>query len=167
MAANGRVEKTMDIIFSLVHGSKTGIDYYVSDSRTGIPDFVSHLTFDRHGAYTQPLIPLIMGDDYMNPLAIAAIIEEYPAGVHIIDDGDSITRVVTDALIMLKDMKKPAYMNPITLYVVREHWQKKAVDSHYEHLMKRCPEESGFNMSMYHAIPNPTEPGDPDRRLGN
>ncbi len=168
MSANGRAEKTMAIISDALLNSETGIDYYISDDRTGIPFFVTHLADQQFGSHSAPLIPLITGDDYMNPLALAAIIEEYPAGVHLIDDGDSITDAITEALHLLKDMKNPAYMNQVTLYLVRGQRESKAVKRAYEMFMKGCPEDSGFNISMYHAIPQaPHEPTEwqRDRRL--
>ena len=168
MMAIGRVEKTMDIITDVVRVSETGADYYLSDERTGIPSFVTHIADTRHGSHTAPLIPRITGEDYMNTMALAAIIEEYPAGVHIIDDGDSITRAITDALNLLKSMKNPAYMNPIKLYIVRGQAQYQSVNRMYENLMAKLPESSGFNLTMYHAIPqaphSPTE-WQPDKRL--
>ena len=168
MCAIGRVEKTMDIITDVVRASENGADYYISDDRTGIPSFVTHIADEVYGSHTAPLIPLITGEDYMNTMALAAIIEEYPAGVHIIDDGDGIGAAVGEALHLLKSMKNPAYMNPITLYIVRGQSQYKSVDRHYESARKKCPESSGFNFTMYHAIPqephSPTE-WQPDKRL--
>lgn len=170
MSAIGRAEKTMDIITNTVRQSETGADYYISDERTGIPSFVTHIADAVYRSHSAPLIPIITGDDYMNTLALAAIIQEYPVGVHIIDDGDSIMQSITEALHLLKSMKNPAYMNPITLYIVRSQQEYQAVNRHYEQFMKKCPESSGFNISMYHAIPQaphkPTE-WQRDRRLGN
>ena len=161
MMAIGRVEKTMDIITDVVRASETGADYYLCDERTGIPSFVTHIADTRHGSHTAPLIPRITGEDYMNTMALAAIIEEYPAGVHIIDDGDSIGAAAGEALHLLKSMKNPAYMNPITLYIVRGQSEYKSVNRHYENFITQCPESSGFNTTMYHAIPqephSPTE----------
>jgi hypothetical protein len=162
MMAIGRVEKTMDIISDAVRNSETGIDYYISDERTGIPFFITHLADEQFGSHSAPLIPLITGDDYMNPLALAAIISEYPAGVHLIDDGDSIMGAITEALHLLKDRKNPAYMNPVTYYFVRGQGEQQSVNRAYENFIAGCPEESGFNLSMYHAIPDAPER---DRRL--
>lgn len=161
MKAIGRVEKTMDIITDVLRASENGADYYLSDERTGIPVFVTHIESRPYIGFSAPLIPIITGEDYMNTMALAAMLQEYPAGVHIIDDGDSITRAITDALYLLKSIKNPAYMNPITLYIVRGQSEYKAVDRMYENIMKKCPESSGFNLTMYHAIPkqphSPTE----------
>lgn len=159
--ANGRVEKTMDIITEVVRASENGADYYICDERTGIPAFVTHISDGVYGSHSAPLIPIITGEDYMNTMALAAMIEEYPAGVHIIDDGDSIGDAAVAALHLLKSMKNPAYMNPITLYIVRGQKEYKSVDRMYENFITQCPESSGFNTTMYHAIPqaphSPTE----------
>ena len=156
MVAHGRLQKTMDIIRDIAgmerHGAGSGADFYVSDARTGLPDFVTHIDIE-WPAYSAPLIPMITGHDYINTMALAAVISEYPAGVHIIDDGDGITEDIAEALHLLKDMKNPAYMNPVTLYYVRDQSNWKGASSLYEEFMRMVPEDAGFNTSMYHAIP--------------
>jgi len=158
MVAAGRLEKTMEIIVGTTYNSAHGADFYVSDARTGIPTFAAHIE-DGWGAFSAPLIPIITGHDYINIMALAAVISEYPAGVHIIDDGDGISEDIAEALHLLKDMKNPAYMNPVILYYVRGQSQSQSVNRHYEQFRKLCPEGSGFNISMYHAAINDDIPG--------
>ena len=154
MMASGRVQKSMDIIREILRTDEIGsADYYVNDARTGIPDFITHLAGDKHGEYSTPLIPIMTGEDYMNTLALAAVIQEYPMGVYLIDDGDSITGWVSEALSMLKEMKSPAYQTPIGIFIVRSAAETVSVDRFNENLKKRIPKSEGFNVSVIHAIP--------------
>ena len=156
MVAHGRLQKTMDIIRDIAgmnrHGAGSGADFYVSDARTGLPDFVTHIDIE-WPAYSAPLIPIITGQDYINTMALAAVISEYPVGVHIIDDGDGISDDIAEALHLLKDMKNPAYRTPVILYYVRgiSDPALQRMNRMYEHFMKLCPEDSGFNISVYFA----------------
>src|SRR5210317_504425 len=84
MMAKGRLEKTASITSSIARYNN-GVDFYVNDARTGIPDYVTHIRADTW-RYTQPLLPMMTGEDYFNTLALAAVISEYPAGIHLIDD---------------------------------------------------------------------------------
>jgi len=152
MMAGGRVQKSMDIIREILRRDEIGsADYYVNDARTGIPDFITHLTGDAHGEYSTPLIPIMTGEDYMNTLALAAVIQEYPMGVYLIDDGDSITAWVSEALSMLKEMGSMAYQNPIGIFIVRGETERIAVERMNESLKKRIPKSEGFNVSVIHA----------------
>ena len=154
MMASGRVQKTMDIIREILRRDEAGsADYYVNDARTGIPDFITHLSGESHGEYSTPLIPIMTGEDYMNTLALAAVIDEYPMGVYLIDDGDSITGWVSEALSMLKEMKNPAYQTPIGIFIVRSEAESIAVNRTNESLKMMIPKSEGFNVSVIHAIP--------------
>tara|TARA_B100000029_G_scaffold253000_1_gene249924 strand:- start:4976 stop:5554 length:579 start_codon:yes stop_codon:yes gene_type:complete len=156
MAAAGRVQKSFDIIRDIGMHREPSFDMYVNDARTGIPDFIAHIQDISHGALNPPLLPLVTGEDYMNPLALAAIIQEYPS-VHMIDDGDSITHWVVEALEILDSMGFDDNTK-ITLYYVRPHTEMRSVDRHYEQLKKMYPQ--GFDgtgnteIMMYHAIPD-------------
>tara|TARA_R110000751_G_scaffold301540_1_gene414191 strand:- start:31 stop:612 length:582 start_codon:yes stop_codon:yes gene_type:complete len=163
MVAPGRLEKTMEIIVETTRNSAHGADFYVSDARTGIPTFAAHIE-EGWPAFSAPLIPIITGHDYINTMALAAVISEYPAGVHIIDDGDGISQDISRALHLLKDMKNPAYMNPVILYYVRGQTSHLHVNRHYEQFRKLCPEVGGFNISMYHAATLETTHGNPGIR---
>tara|TARA_R110002096_G_C14297275_1_gene698145 strand:+ start:63 stop:692 length:630 start_codon:yes stop_codon:yes gene_type:complete len=151
MVAAGRLEKTMEIIVETTR-IFSGADFYVSDARTGLPTFVAHIE-GGWPAYSAPLIPIITGQDYINTMALAAVISEYPVGVHIIDDGDGISDDIAEALHLLKDMKNPAYRTPVILYYVRgiSDPALQRMNRVYEHFMKLCPKDSGFNISMYFA----------------
>ena len=154
MMGGGRVQKSMDIIREIIRRDEIGsADYYVNDARTGIPDFITHLTGEAHGEYSTPLIPIMTGEDHMNSLALAAVIEEYHMGVYLIDDGDSITTWVSEALSMLKEMGSPAYRTPIGIFIIRGPSETASVDRMNENLKKRIPKSEGFNVSVIHAIP--------------
>jgi hypothetical protein len=154
MMASGRVQKSMDIIRAILRRDEAGsADYYVNDARTGIPDFITHLGGEAHGEYSNPLIPIMTGEDYMNTLALAAVIQEYPMGVYLIDDGDSITAWVSEALSMLAEMGSPAYQTPIGIFIVRGPGERAAVDRMNESLKRMIPKSEGFNVSVIHAIP--------------
>ena len=156
MMAGGRVQKSMDIIREILRRDEIGsADFYVNDARTGIPDFITHLAGDKHGEYSTPLIPIMTGEDYMNTLALAAVIQEYPMGVYLIDDGDSITGWVSEALSMLKEMKSPAYQTPIGIFVVRGAAESIAVNRMNESLKKRIPKSEGFTVVVTHACAIP------------
>lgn len=156
MAALGRVEKSFEIIRYIGQHGENPFDMYVNDARTGIPDFIAHIEDISHGKLNPPLLPIVTGEDYMNPLALAAIIQEYPS-VHIIDDGDSITDWCVEALELLESMGFDG-KRTVTLWYVRGHLEKSSVDRHYDSLKKNYPQ--GFDgtghtqIRMWHAIPN-------------
>ena len=125
MMAKGRLEKTVSITSSIARYNN-GADFYVNDARTGIPDYVTHIDGDIW-RYTQPLLPMMTGDDYFNTLGLAAVISEYPAGIHLIDDGDDIGRYIPEALHLLKSMKHPGYMHPVLLYILSDQWNRKTL----------------------------------------
>jgi hypothetical protein len=152
MGASGRIGKSMDIIMGLTRNNPA--DYYINSADTGYPRFVSHLnqlwSSTKHRG--QPLLPIPTGEDYMNPLALASLIEEYPEGVHLIGDADSITDWVDEALHLLKSMKSSGYMHPVTVYFVRGSVYKEVIESYYENFIKRLPADEGFNVEFYWAI---------------
>ena len=152
MQAGGKVQKTMDIIMEILSKDELGsADFYVNDARTGIPDFITHLSGIDFAEYSTPLIPIMTGKDYMNTLALAALIQEYPMGVYIIDDGDEITEWVSEALLMLREMKSPAMGTPIGIFIVRGATESISVDKQYESLKKRVPKSEGFTVVVTHA----------------
>lgn len=169
MQAEGRVQKSMDIIREILRTDEIGsADFYVNDARTGIPNFITHLAGETHGEYSTPLIPIMTGEDYMNTLALEAVIQEYPMGVYLIDDGDSITGWVSEALSMLKEMKSPAYQTPIGIFIVRSAAESIAVDRMNESLKKRIPKSEGFTVVVTHACAIPKhdyKTYNPDRTL--
>ena len=138
MRAPGRMEKSMELIIDLSY--ETPVDFYINSAQK---------TY-------QPLLPIPSGEDYMSILALASLIEEYPEGVHLIDDGDSITGWVSEALHLLKSMKSPGYMHPVTVYMVRSAKSLKMVESYYEHFMKELPADEGFNVQFYFAVTETT-----------
>jgi len=152
MMATGRLEKTVSITSSIARYA-VGADFYVNDARTGIPDYVTHIDGDTW-RYTQPFLPMMTGDDYINTLGLAAVISEYPAGIHLIDDGDDTDRYLSEALHLLKSIKHPGYMHPITVYFVRPMRDDERVFSYKERLMRKLPSDSGFNIECYHAAPD-------------
>ena len=149
MLAEGRVEKSMEIIRDIVR-THDGADFYVNDGRRGIPDFITHLGGGKFGLYSAPLIPMITGDDYWNAFAIAAIIVEYPVGVHIIDDGDG-SDWLEDALEMCERLTEDTYKHPITVYMLRSKAESSMVKRYYDRLKSLSPEDS--NITVYHVIP--------------
>ncbi len=163
MMAKGRLEKTVSITSSIARYNN-GADFYVNDARTGIPDYVTHIDGDIW-RYTQPLLPMMTGDDYFNTLGLAAVISEYPAGIHLIDDGDDIGRYIPEALHLLKSMKHPGYMHPITVYFVRPMGQENIVFRYKESLMRDLPSDSGFNVECYHAAPDHIYNVTPERTM--
>ena len=74
-------------------------------------------------------------------------------GVYLIDDGDSITGWVSEALSMLKEMKSPAYQTPIGIFIVRSRAESVSVDRMNESLKKRIPKSEGFTVVVTHAVP--------------
>lgn len=156
MRAPGRMEKSMELIMNLSY--ETPVDFYINSADTGYPRFISHLgrLWSSAQKTYQPLLPIPSGEDYMSILALASLIEEYPEGVHLIDDGDSITGWVSEALHLLKSMKSPGYMHPVTVYMVRGAKSLKMVESYYEHFMKELPADEGFNVQFYFAVTETT-----------
>ena len=154
MVARGRVAKVMEIIRDTVRMNQPdGVDFYVNDARTGIPNFVTHITVAASGyqCYSAPLIPMIEGDDYINTLGLASVISEYPEGVLFIDDGDGVGGDISDALHLLKSMKSPGYMHPITIFYVRPEREKETVEKYFEHCMRLVPKDEGFDVLFNHA----------------
>ncbi len=150
MLKSGRVDAAMDIIRE-TFDTGYGVDYYVNDTRTGIPDFVTHIEDNYYGiSFTAPLIPMVNGDDYINTLALAAVISEYPEGVHIIDDGDGIGKDISEALHLLKSMKSPGYMHPVTLHYIRGPEEVRRVEQFFEHCMSLVPEDEGFRVKFHY-----------------
>ena len=162
MMKMGRLEKSMDTIGDIT--ARGPADYYINSSYTGLPRFIAHLPKLRsqmEGWGNQPLIPMPTGDDYMNPLALAAIIEEYHEGVHLIDDGEGCVKWVSTALHTLKNMKSSGYMHPVTVYLLRSKTENHTVQRYYEELKQDCPAEEGFNILFYYV------PDDDGFRVGN
>ncbi len=153
MAAPGRLQKSMTLIRDLTY--KSPADYYINSADTGYPRFISHLgklfaPRSEQKTYL-PLLPMPSGEDYMSILALASLIEEYPQGVHLIDDGDAITGWVSEALHLLKSMKSPGYMHPVTVYLIRGPESLNVVESYYENFMKELPADEGFNVQFFFA----------------
>ncbi|MBP03310.1 MAG: hypothetical protein CMA72_00775 [Euryarchaeota archaeon] len=153
MMAEGRLEKTASIT-SAIARDNNGVDFYVNDARTGIPDYVTHIDGDTW-RYTQPFLPMMTGEDYFNTLALAAVISEYPAGIHIIDDGDDTGYSLWTSLHLLKSMKHPGYMHPVTVYFVRPMDDANGLVLRYSNELKQnLPSDEGFNVECYHAAPD-------------
>ncbi len=152
MRTPGRLEKSMNLIMDV--SMKSPVDFYINSADTGYPRFISHLgrLWSSAQKTYQPLLPIPSGEDYMNPLALASLIEEYPEGVHLIDDGDEINGWVSEALHLLKSMKSPGYMHPVTVYMVRGPESLKTVESYYQDIMKKLPASEGFNVQFYFAV---------------
>jgi|TARA_B100001778_G_scaffold334953_1_gene349569 hypothetical protein len=152
MAAIGRVEKSFEIIKDV--GRNSSFDLYVNDARTGIPDFVAHIESIRHGTLNPPLLPLVSGEDYMNPLALAAIIQEYNS-VHIIDDGEA-SAFLWNALEILDNIGFDERRS-ITLYIIRSQKEYRGVDNQFKWLSSKFPQAfdgtGNTEIMVYHAIP--------------
>ena len=157
MRAPGRIGKSMEIIMEI--SDNQPVDYYINTSYTGLPRFIAHLPklaqmFD-DGYYPlgQPLLPIPKGDDHMNSFALAALIEEYPQGVHIIDDGQGTVGWVSHALHALKNDKSSGYMHPVTVYMLRgmEPRDRDNCQRYYDMLKRNCPEDEGFNIRFYYV----------------
>ena len=157
MRVFGRIEKSMELIGDLVR--QNSADYYINTSYTGLPRFIANLPQfngmyeDGYYPFGQPLLPLPTGDDHMNSFALAALIEEYPEGVHLIDDGDGTVGWVSHALHALKNDKSSGYMHPVTVYMLKgmKRSDRDNCQRQYDRLKQYCPDDEGFNVRFYYV----------------
>lgn len=153
----GRIGKSMEIIADLIRWNSA--DYYINTSYTGLPRFIAHLPKieemfeDGYYPLGQPLLPMPAGDNHMNSFALAALIEEYPEGVHLIDDGGGTVGWVSHALHALKNDKSSGYMHPVTVYMLRDRKPRERdnCQRQYDMLKENCPEDEGFNVRFYYV----------------
>jgi len=145
-AAPGRIETALKTIHKLAAQYKD-IDYYINSSSSGYPNFIAHLDINK--AYSwPPLMPLALGGDYMNPMALAALIEQ-SRDIHIIDDGDSTIDWVSEALHLAKE-RKGNYWIPVTIHYLREKSETEIAYATklFDKLKSKCPVSEGFNVNM-------------------
>jgi hypothetical protein len=146
-ASPGRIETALKTIHNLA-AQLNHIDYYINSPHSGYPNFIAHLDINK--AYSwPPLMPLALGGDYMNPMALAALIEQ-SRDIHIIDDGESTIDWVSEALHLVKE-RKGNYWTPVIIHYLREKSESEVAYATklFDKLLRECPVSEGFNVNMY------------------
>ena len=161
MMADGRMEYVFNLIRNQTYQKPA--DIYINDAsgrmRLVAQNYTSNTSFIGSSNNLIPILPLANGDDGWNPYVLAGVIDLYTE-IHIIDDGESLFRPLTNSLWILKDHKEPSYMHDVNIHIIRKPEEASSIEAHYESMIERLKYESeGMNVTVHFHFASGHPPG--------